>query len=51
MAKFRKKPVIIDAWKLNLQDTRGVIRLYEKVNNVDLSTVHMVASTYVTDLV
>lgn len=51
MAKYRKKPVIIDAWKLNLQDTRGVISLYEMVNNVDLSTVYMVSSTYVTDLV
>ena len=51
MAKYRKKPVVIDAWKLNLQDTNGVIRLYEMVNNVDLSTVHMVASTYVKDLV
>lgn len=51
MAKYRKKPVVIDAWKLNLQDTRGVISLYEMVNNVDLSTVHMVGSTYVKDLV
>lgn len=51
MAKYRKKPVIIDAWKLNLQDTRGVISLYEMVNNVDLSTVYMVSSTYVTNLV
>lgn len=51
MAKYRKKPVVIDAWKLNLQDLPGVIRLYEMVNKVDLSTVYMVGSSYITDLI
>mgnify|MGYP006996035192 CR=1 FL=1 len=51
MAKYRKKPVVIDAWKLNLQDIPGVISLYEMINNVDLSTVDMVGSSYVADLV
>lgn len=51
MALYRKKPVVIEAWKLNLQDTDDVIRLYEMVNDVDLSTVHMVGSAHVKDLV
>ena len=51
MALYRKKPVVIEAWKLNLQDTDDVIRLYEMVNDVDLSTVHMVGSAHVKDLI
>lgn len=51
MAKYRKKPVVINSWKLNIKDIPDVIRLYEMVNNVDLSTVYMVARSYITDLI
>nr|DAM35044.1 MAG TPA: PGDYG protein [Caudoviricetes sp.] len=51
MAKFRKKPVIIDAWKLNLNDTNDTIRIYEMIHNVDVSTMHLVASAYINNLV
>lgn len=29
--KFRKKPVVIDAWQLNLADDEGVLELFNKV--------------------
>lgn len=34
--KYRKKPVVIEAWQLT-QD--NVINLYEKIHKVDLSTI------------
>ena len=49
MAKYRKKPVVIDAWQLNLTDKRSTIALYEKIHNVDLSTLYLAACTYTYD--
>lgn len=49
MAKYRKKPVVIDAWQLNLADKRSTIALYEQIHNVDLSTLYLSACTYIYD--
>ena len=44
---YTKKPVTIQAWKLNLKDPKNIIQMYELVNNVDVSTLQMVAESHI----
>ena len=44
---YTKKPVTIQAWQLNLKDTKNIIQMYELVNNVDVSTLQMVAESHI----
>lgn len=46
---YTKKPVTIQAWKLNLKDPKNIIQMYELVNNVDVSTLQMVAESHIQD--
>lgn len=47
MAKYRKKPVIIEAWKLNFTNKVHTIAMYEMIHNVDVSTLYEVASNFI----
>lgn len=44
---YTKKPVTIQAWQLNLKDPKNIIQMYELVNNVDVSTLQMVAESHI----
>ena len=44
---YTKKPVTIQAWQLNLKDPINIIQMYELVNNVDVSTLQMVAESHI----
>lgn len=46
---YTKKPVTIQAWQLNLKDPKNIIQMYELVNNVDVSTLQMVAESHIQD--
>lgn len=44
---YTKRPVTIQAWQLNLKDPKNIIQMYELVNNVDVSTLQMVAESHI----
>lgn len=46
---YTKRPVTIQAWQLNLKDSKNIVQMYELVNNVDVSTMQMIAESYIHD--
>ena len=44
---YTKRPVTIQAWQLNLKDPKNIVQMYELVNNVDVSTMQMIAESYI----
>lgn len=44
---YTKRPVTIQAWQLNLKDSKNIVQMYELVNNVDVSTMQMIAESHI----